>query len=304
MADQACSGIYEIVNLVNRKRYVGSAVNIRQRWREHRSHLKSGRHHSRHLLNAWRKYGAEVFSFQIIELCSKEDLLAREQAEFDREWPAYNICPTAGSTLGRVHTAEAKAKIGNRLRGGRRDPEVVASVAAQLRGRKKPPEHSTHLLGNKFAKGCRHTDEWKAANSTLHTGRKRPKSLEYRAKIAATLRARSQSQEIRDRLRVQAAMAWQSRTEEDCKRHMEKVRAARGPITDEQRRQISERQVGRPMHPNALAALRDANLGRRLSEDHRQKIGAASLRAWTPERKLKHAAAIRAAHARKKAATG
>lgn len=40
------SGIYQIRNLVNGKVYVGSAVNLQHRRREHRSDLRNGNHHS------------------------------------------------------------------------------------------------------------------------------------------------------------------------------------------------------------------------------------------------------------------
>lgn len=37
------SGIYEITNLINGKRYVGSAVNMYRRWYAHRWHLEAKR---------------------------------------------------------------------------------------------------------------------------------------------------------------------------------------------------------------------------------------------------------------------
>ena len=69
------SGIYEIVNLVNGKRYVGSAVSFECRWREHRRQLNADRHHSRHLQRSWNKHGAEAFSFRIIEVCEPASLM-------------------------------------------------------------------------------------------------------------------------------------------------------------------------------------------------------------------------------------
>lgn len=224
MAD---SGIYEILNLRNGKRYVGSAVDIEQRWREHRWGLNGQRHANRHLQSSWVKHGESAFSFRIIELCEPGLLIEREQAEFERSKPEYNICPVAGSSLGRPHTEEAKAKIGARLRGKPRNPEVVAAIAEKRRGVKRPPEHSLHLIGNTHAKGLKHTEEWKASNSARHTGRKRPKSAEYRAKIAATLRERAKDPAVREQMRKQAADAWASKSQAERDTHMAKVRAAR-----------------------------------------------------------------------------
>lgn len=38
------AGIYEIRNAVNGKRYVGSSVRIKKRWRDHRSALNGRKH--------------------------------------------------------------------------------------------------------------------------------------------------------------------------------------------------------------------------------------------------------------------
>lgn len=301
------SGIYEILNRVNGKRYVGSAVNVVHRWREHKWALKRGNHGNRHLQASWKRHGEEAFAFSIIELCEPSRLIDREQAAIDGLRPEFNICPVAGSTLGRPHTDEAKAKIGARLRGSKRDPKVVEAIAAQLRGRTRPPEHVACLIGNDHAKGSHHTQEWKNENSRrlaeqyASGTRNRDRPQEYRDKIAATLREVSSSPEVRERLRKQASEAWAARSEEERLSHMAAVRAARGPVTDEQRLAISERQKGRPMHPNAAKALREANVGRTLTEEHRKKIADNNLKSWTPERKARQAAAMRAHHARRKA---
>jgi len=54
------SGIYQIKNTLNGKFYVGSAVNIKQRWSTHISSLNKNNHHSGHLQNAWNKYGVDI----------------------------------------------------------------------------------------------------------------------------------------------------------------------------------------------------------------------------------------------------
>jgi group I intron endonuclease len=59
--------IYKIVNLVNDKFYVGSTVNKKVRFREHRKQLRGNRHHCKHLQAAWNKYGEEKFDFRVVE---------------------------------------------------------------------------------------------------------------------------------------------------------------------------------------------------------------------------------------------
>ncbi len=60
-------GIYEIRNTVNDNVYIGSAVNVRQRWIRHRHELKVRRHHCKHLESSWHKHGAEKFVFKVLE---------------------------------------------------------------------------------------------------------------------------------------------------------------------------------------------------------------------------------------------
>lgn len=124
------SGIYQIVNTVNGKKYIGSAVNFRKRWRLHISCLRNGTHHSKHLQAAWNKYGEEAFTFEKIMECAKEELLDYEQLCLDEENPEYNmaLCAT-NPMLGRKHSEEAlhlmKGKIVSK------ETRVKLSVAGQ-----------------------------------------------------------------------------------------------------------------------------------------------------------------------------
>jgi len=111
------SGIYKITNKQNGKIYIGSSLNIYQRFYMHRSNLSSGNHHSSHLQRAWDKYGKESFIFEIIEeVPDKNVLLEKEQyymdttKSYERE-NGYNINPTATNRLGAKHTEEAKRKM-------------------------------------------------------------------------------------------------------------------------------------------------------------------------------------------------
>jgi group I intron endonuclease len=63
------------------------------------------------ICSALLKYGYSSFKVYILEYCEKENLIQREQYYFDRLNPNYNICKTAGSTLGRKHSEETKEKL-------------------------------------------------------------------------------------------------------------------------------------------------------------------------------------------------
>lgn len=190
------SGVYEIVNSANGKRYVGSAKNITLRFRSHRSRLNLGNHHSRPLQNAWLKYGATAFTVRTILLCDPADLLVNEQRTINALAPEYNVCPTAGNTLGRRHSPETRALIAAKAVGRVRSAESVEAGAAKRRG-VKVPAMSARMMGNQRAVGLKHTDEWKAANSLRNLGRLRPKDEACRAKIAASLRGRKATPEAR-----------------------------------------------------------------------------------------------------------
>lgn len=112
-------GIYSIKNKINDKIYIGSSIDIQNRWYIHKSDLIKNKHHNIYLQRAWKKYGEENFEFTIIELVENEgDLLEREQYWLDtlesyNSKKGYNINPTAGSQLGRKLSEKSKIKMQN-----------------------------------------------------------------------------------------------------------------------------------------------------------------------------------------------
>lgn len=124
------SGIYKITCLPTGKVYIGSAVNLRQRWTDHRKTLRGNRHQNIHLQRAWNKYGEQSFGFEIVELVMfAEDLIGREQHWIDVTRACeegFNIAPTAGSQLGMRYGPEYGDKVRERLSetyGGFIDPD-------------------------------------------------------------------------------------------------------------------------------------------------------------------------------------
>jgi len=72
-------GIYKIINVVNNKFYVGSAVRLSRRRTRHFSELRTNRHNNAKLQAAWNKYGESSFIFVVVEeLPDDADLLAAE----------------------------------------------------------------------------------------------------------------------------------------------------------------------------------------------------------------------------------
>jgi group I intron endonuclease len=94
------SGVYQILNKVNGKYYVGSAIDIEERWLDHRYRFKTNKN-SRYLQNAWNKHGEEAFQFNVLEYVQNPEWLI----EIEQYWIdfleasnpkfGYNICPIA-----------------------------------------------------------------------------------------------------------------------------------------------------------------------------------------------------------------
>lgn len=158
-------GIYAIRNTVNGHLYIGSSSHLERRIRDHKRLLRRSKHHSIRLQRAWDIYGAEAFTFEIIELVPDVDLLLMKEQHYIDTLDAfgehgYNMLPKAGSTRNFVrppiseetrekkraasllfrHDDASKAKISAANKGLKRSPEERARIAAMNIGRKLSPE--------------------------------------------------------------------------------------------------------------------------------------------------------------------
>ncbi len=157
-------GIYKIINVVNSKFYVGSAVDLKRRKTRHFSELRTGKHNNRHLQAAWVKYGEQAFVFVVVEeLPESADLLAAENI-----WLKEHVGKPYCYNLG-VDATAPMTGFGGELSptwGYKHTDEAKAVIAATSKGRKFTEEtnkkKTAHLIG-------------------------KPKSAEVRAKISATL---------------------------------------------------------------------------------------------------------------------
>lgn len=120
-------GIYEILNTVNNKAYIGSSINIKGRWQKHKALLRHNKHENKKLQNAWNKYGEDNFKFSILEECDVKNLLDIEQNYLDNlgakeffnkidnrfDNICYNISCIANTC---IISEEVRQKINNTLR--------------------------------------------------------------------------------------------------------------------------------------------------------------------------------------------
>lgn len=187
------SGLYSITNKKDGRIYVGSGVNIAERWRAHRKLLKGTRHTNVHLQNAWNAHGAEAFEFAVILLCGRDEVLIQEQKTLDELFATrsrcdiYNIARSATAPMtGLPVSAETRAKRSAALKGLKRSDESRDNMSAAQKGRKLSAETCIRISESK--KGDKHPNWGKTI------------SLDTRLKIANGNTGLIRSQETRQRI--------------------------------------------------------------------------------------------------------
>jgi group I intron endonuclease len=182
-------GIYKIINVINNKFYVGSAVDFTVRKRKHWWQLRKGTHRNKHLQAAWNKYGEQSFTFVIVEefpfetnILVAENVWLKEHVGKDY---CYNIATDAtapqlgmygeknamwGKTFS--HTEEAKAKI------SAASAERVQTEEEKAKRRKSMRGH--HVSASTKAK----ISASLSGEGNFWYGKKRP---EFAAKVSKTV---------------------------------------------------------------------------------------------------------------------
>lgn len=173
MEEQIC-GIYIIRNNINGNVYIGQAVDIYERWKEHVSLLRRGKHVNNHLQRAWNKYGEDNFEFNIVEECDENVLNDREiywVAEYDSYYNGYNQTLGGGGVRGFKHDEETKQIISESLKGEnapwygkQRSEETKVKIGQASKDRWSNPEN--HPMYGKH-----HTEESKEKMSESHKGK-------------------------------------------------------------------------------------------------------------------------------------
>ena len=173
------TGVYAIVNLTNEKLYVGSAArSFEYRWFKHRNDLRRGVHHSIHLQRAWDKSGESNFNFVVIETCSPEECLKREQYYLDLYQAAnaefgYNLCPIAGSNLGRKGYKHSQAAC---------EAKSIRQLGREVSEETRRKIGAGNAIALKGKPGHKVSEETKQAISRARKGK--PLSQEHRQKLS------------------------------------------------------------------------------------------------------------------------
>ena len=102
-------GIYKIENKLNGHKYIGQSVNIERRWKDEKrvAFDPNANGYDYYLSRAFRKYGLENFTFEVIEKCPQSELNDRERYWihfYNSYYDGYN------STLGGDNQTSANQK--------------------------------------------------------------------------------------------------------------------------------------------------------------------------------------------------
>jgi group I intron endonuclease len=119
-------GIYRIDGPRGRC-YIGQALRLAKRQRDHKNLLRKGAHWNVKLQRAWNKYGEQCFTFSVVEVCLPGQLDELEQQWIDKTGAArhgYNINPAASSPKGCRRTAQFKKQVSETLKKKAADPAV------------------------------------------------------------------------------------------------------------------------------------------------------------------------------------
>lgn len=111
--------IYRIRNISNGHYYIGSTVDSRKRFWEHRKQLRLGTHVCVYLQRAWNKYGEDFFKFEIVEqLASRDELFPAEQRLLDEHFGkdyCYNVAAYADAPM-RDASPELRQRLAEKTR--------------------------------------------------------------------------------------------------------------------------------------------------------------------------------------------
>lgn len=122
--NQPICGVYQILNLVNGKRYIGISKDCELRWQQHKNDLVKNKHKNVHLQRAWNTYGELNFEFSIIDVYDyskdRRGLLEKEIeyiAKFDSFKNGYNRTIGGDGSSLITFSDERNRKISAKLKG-------------------------------------------------------------------------------------------------------------------------------------------------------------------------------------------
>jgi group I intron endonuclease len=199
------AGVYTITTPSGRV-YVGSAIDVNRRLREHRNDLKKLGHKNKLLQNVANKYGVDNLKFE--KVLSVPVIDAKTLVEYENLMLKYiepklrlNAAPVAGSTLGYRFTAEQRARHAAGVKARyESDPAYRARVSLAMSAVMAQPETKEKIAAAVSAARAR-----PESKERYDAARVRP---EYRAKHAAAIAASHARPEYREKVSVSVKATW------------------------------------------------------------------------------------------------
>ena len=143
------SGIYTIINILDSKAYVGYATNFRKRKAAHLSDLRKNKHKNIHLQRAFNRDCEINFKIELLEECSKEKLIEREdfwckKLNTHNDKFGYNLLGTGEKGL-IGHSEETKQKMSNLKLGYKCSKEHCKNIGLAKKNIPLSEEHKEKL---------------------------------------------------------------------------------------------------------------------------------------------------------------
>lgn len=125
------AGVYRWRHKSLNKSYVGSGIQLTRRLKSYYNlsyMLNEIKKNNSAIYRALIKYGHSSFLLEILEYCSANDVIEKEQYYLDLLKPEYNILKHAGSLLGFKHSVETRMHMSSLRLGKPRSPEIKRSI--------------------------------------------------------------------------------------------------------------------------------------------------------------------------------
>lgn len=185
--------IYKITNTITNKCYIGETKknNPEVRWNEHKSKIEKGIGCPA-LQDAVKKYGIEMFKFQILIICFDEDRY-RFEIEYIKKYNSiapngYNLTTggEGGGFYGKKHSQETIDKI---IQVSKQRYIDNPQLKAEMSERQKIVMN-TEEVRNKIKYGLKNSEKWKLAKEKgrLGNNNNRKPTEETKAKISESVK--------------------------------------------------------------------------------------------------------------------
>ena len=209
------SGVYKITCINNDKVYIGKAVDIDKRLRDHRNSKKDGQGNGL-FQNAILKHGWDSFIVEILEVIQEFDKSKDNQTLLEREAyyielfdttnrdKGYNRCKFSNDNTGIIFSKEVREKMSRSKLGKKLSQEHIEKIREANIGRTLSEEHKEKLRKPKSEEAKEKLRKPKSEEAKENMRKARlnsPLSEESREKIRQSLIGKKMSEESKEKMR-------------------------------------------------------------------------------------------------------